>query len=580
MSNTEPTLVGKRYELGEPLGRGGMAEVRKGTDTRLGRIVAVKRLRTDLASDATFQARFRREAQASASLNHPSIVSVYDTGEEMTADGVAQPYIVMEYVAGRTLRDILREGRKILPERALEITSGVLSALDYSHRAGIIHRDIKPGNVMLTPTGDVKVMDFGIARAVSDASSTMTQTAAVVGTAQYLSPEQARGETVDSRSDVYSTGCLLYELLTGRPPFVGDSPVAVAYQHVREPAVPPSQHDTDLTPEVDAIVMKALAKRVEERYQSAASMRNDIERYLAGRPVQAPAVVVPDTTFLPADTAPTAVSRAVPAPVEEDDDRSRTGLIIGLGLLLVALIAAAAFFLPKLMESPPDQVQIPKLIGLTEKQARNQLGALGLVPDASFQRNDTVPEGKVFEQDPNPSEYVDPGATVNFTVSTGVPLVSLPSVVGQPRSDARAALEELGFKVEMKQVESDEPKDQVIETNPAYPNQVPKGSTVVVSYSDGQEKIPDVVGKKQADAEQAIRDAKFTPDVLEDSNTTEPKGTVIRQSPEAGQTAAEGTVVTIVVSSYEPPSETPSDTTSPSPTDTISPSLPPISPSP
>ena len=250
---TEPQRIGGRYEVGELLGRGGMAEVRKGTDVRLGRTVAIKRLRTDLASDATFQARFRREAQSAASLNHPSIVSVYDTGEEMSTDGsnVAQPYIVMEYVAGRTLRDILREGRKILPERALEITSGVLAALDYSHRAGIIHRDIKPGNVMLTPSGDVKVMDFGIARAVSDASSTMTQTAAVVGTAQYLSPEQARGESVDSRSDVYSTGCLLYELLTGRPPFVGDSPVSVAYQHVREQAQPPSSLDEDLTPELD-----------------------------------------------------------------------------------------------------------------------------------------------------------------------------------------------------------------------------------------------------------------------------------------------------------------------------------------
>ena len=220
MNNQQPTMVGGRYELGELLGRGGMAEVRKGTDTRLGRVVAVKRLRTDLASDATFQARFRREAQSAASLNHPAIVAVYDTGEEPATDGsgVSQPYIVMEFVAGQTLRDILRQGRKILPERALEITSGVLSALDYSHRAGIIHRDIKPGNVMLTPSGDVKVMDFGIARAISDASSTMTQTAAVVGTAQYLSPEQARGETVDSRSDVYSAGCLLYELLTGRPP--------------------------------------------------------------------------------------------------------------------------------------------------------------------------------------------------------------------------------------------------------------------------------------------------------------------------------------------------------------------------
>src|SRR3954463_15086905 len=320
MSSEGPTLVGGRYELGELLGRGGMAEVRKGTDTRLGRVVAVKRLRTDLASDATFQARFRREAQSAASLNHPAIVAVYDTGEEPAADGsgVSQPYIVMEFVAGRTLRDILREGRKILPERALEITSGILGALDYSHRAGIIHRDIKPANVMLTPAGDVKVMDFGIARAVSDAQSTMTQTAAVVGTAQYLSPEQARGETVDSRSDVYSAGCLLYELLTGRPPFVGDSPVAVAYQHVREPARPPSDHDTDLPPAVDAIVMKALAKRLEDRYQSAAAMRADIERYLAGRPVQAP---VPIPTPVAPPTPPPTETTTVrpPLPLEPDD---------------------------------------------------------------------------------------------------------------------------------------------------------------------------------------------------------------------------------------------------------------------
>src|SRR6201991_2701367 len=304
MSNHGPTLVGGRYELGELLGRGGMAEVRKGTDTRLGRVVAVKRLRTDLASDATFQARFRREAQSAASLNHPSIVAVYDTGEEPAADGsgISQPYIVMEFVAGRTLRDILREGRKILPERALEITSGVLSALDYSHRAGIIHRDIKPGNVMLTPSGDVKVMDFGIARAISDASSTMTQTAAVVGTAQYLSPEQARGEQVDTRSDLYSTGCLLFELLTGRPPFVGDSPVSVAYQHVREQAPPPSSLDEDLTPELDAIVMKSLAKNVGAPSPSAPAMKADIAPCPAGKPVQAPAVMPVPAAFVPPDT--------------------------------------------------------------------------------------------------------------------------------------------------------------------------------------------------------------------------------------------------------------------------------------
>ncbi len=389
MSNSQPTVVGGRYELGELLGRGGMAEVRKGTDTRLGRVVAVKRLRTDLASDATFQARFRREAQSSASLNHPTIVAVYDTGEEPSTDGtgVAQPYIVMEYVAGRTLRDILREGRKILPERALEITSGVLSALDYSHRAGIIHRDIKPGNVMLTPSGDVKVMDFGIARAISDAQSTMTQTAAVVGTAQYLSPEQARGETVDSRSDVYSAGCLVYELLTGRPPFVGDSPVAVAYQHVREPVTPPSDHDTALPPEVDAIVMKALTKRLEDRYQSAAAMRSDIERYLAGRPVEAAiAAPVPETAataVVPSVAHPVPPTPVSPRPLPDEDDydeppRSRAALWVLLVLLVVGLILAAYFLWPRLFESPPEQVQVPDTIGLREAEARDRIGDAGL----------------------------------------------------------------------------------------------------------------------------------------------------------------------------------------------------------
>ena len=371
MSN-QPTLVGGRYELGELLGRGGMAEVRKGTDTRLGRVVAVKRLRTDLASDATFQARFRREAQSSASLNHPAIVSVYDTGEEMSDDGVAQPYIVMEYVAGRTLRDILREGRKILPERALEITSGVLSALDYSHRAGIIHRDIKPANVMLTPSGDVKVMDFGIARAVSDASSTMTQTAAVVGTAQYLSPEQARGETVDSRSDVYSTGCLLYELLTGRPPFVGESPVAVAYQHVREPAAPPSTHDTELPPEIDAIVMKALAKRVEDRYQSAAAMRTDIERYLAGRPVQAPAVVpVPDGRHhVPAGRHRPGHHRHHRGAPRRRTSRSGPGCGSCSALLLLALVARRGVRRAPAARRPAgDRAGAPNVVGMRQAEA-------------------------------------------------------------------------------------------------------------------------------------------------------------------------------------------------------------------
>ncbi|MDO5734913.1 MAG: Stk1 family PASTA domain-containing Ser/Thr kinase, partial [Propionibacteriaceae bacterium] len=271
------TLLGGRYELDQIIGRGGMAEVWRARDTRLERDVAVKRLRIDLASDPTFQARFRREAQSAAGLNHPNIVAVYDTGEELDPSSqVSVPYIVMELVEGVTLRDVLRDGRKILPERALEFTAGVLDGLDYSHRAGIIHRDIKPANVMLTPDGAIKVMDFGIARAVADTSATMTQTAAVIGTAQYLSPEQARGEKVDHRSDLYSVGCLLYELLVSEPPFKGDSPVSVAYQHVREAPVPPSHLDAEITPGMDAVTLKALAKSADDRYQNAREMRADV----------------------------------------------------------------------------------------------------------------------------------------------------------------------------------------------------------------------------------------------------------------------------------------------------------------
>jgi beta-lactam-binding protein with PASTA domain/predicted Ser/Thr protein kinase len=584
MSNSQPTVVGGRYELGELLGRGGMAEVRKGTDTRLGRVVAVKRLRTDLASDATFQARFRREAQSSASLNHPSIVAVYDTGEEPANDGsgVDQPYIVMEFVAGRTLRDILREGRKILPERALEITSGILSALDYSHRAGIIHRDIKPGNIMLTPSGDVKVMDFGIARAISDASSTMTQTAAVVGTAQYLSPEQARGETVDSRSDVYSTGCLLYELLTGRPPFVGDSPVAVAYQHVREQAAPPSDHDTELPPEIDTIVMKSLAKRLEDRYQSAAEMRADIERYLAGVPVQATVPAPPDHTMVagvavpPTTTIATATAPRPPLPVDTDDEPGRrTGLLWFLGVLALVLIAAGAYFMPRLFESPPEQTQVPRLVGLTYDEALLEIADAGLAKgDVSYAPDDTVRENHVISQDPNTDQFVDPDTQIDLVISNGKPLVAVPSVVGQLRKDAAEQLKAAGLKVVAKEQDSDEDRNEVLQSDPAAGTEVPVGSTVTIFYSDGQEQIPNVVGDPQDVAEQKVRAAGFKPVVRPDASSTEPAGTVVDQFPADGQTADQGAEVILFVSTYVEP--TPTLPTAP-PT-TVPPTVPPTTP--
>lgn len=583
MTQSEPTLIGGRYELGELLGRGGMAEVRKGKDQRLGRTVAVKRLRTDLASDATFQARFRREAQSSASLNHPAIVSTYDTGEEMATDGsgVAQPYIVMECVEGRTLRDILREGRKILPERALEITAGVLSALDYSHRAGIIHRDIKPGNVMLTPSGDVKVMDFGIARAISDASSTMTQTAAVVGTAQYLSPEQARGETVDSRSDVYSTGCLLYELLTGRPPFVGDSPVAVAYQHVREQASPPSDLDDQLDPEIDAIVMKSLAKRVEDRYQSAAAMKADIERYLSGHPIQAPAVVpVAETQYVApppdATTAMAAAAVGAPPPRQDEPRRGRTGWWVLAGILVVALLAGGAYLLNDLLfEKAPERVAVPNLVGLTEDQARLEIGDKGFeVGRVDRETSDTVPADTVIEQTPNRDVFADPGTSIDFVLSLGKPEVEVPYVVGTPRKEARAAMVEQNLKVRFEEQDSDEPRYQVLSTNPPAGTSLAEGTTVVIVYSDGPEKVPDVRGLQQRAAERAIREAGFVPDVRIDAASVEPKGTVVDQIP-VGGTADQNSTITIFVSAYEepvPPTETPTETpTVPTETPTTTP---------
>ena len=570
---TEPHRIGGRYELGELLGRGGMAEVRKGTDVRLGRTVAIKRLRTDLASDATFQARFRREAQSAASLNNTRIVSVYDTGEEPSTDGsnVAQPYIVMEYVAGRTLRDILREGRKILPERALEITSQVLEALDYSHRAGIIHRDIKPGNVMLTPAGDVKVMDFGIARAVSDASSTMTQTAAVVGTAQYLSPEQARGENVDSRSDVYSTGCLLYELLTGRPPFVGDSPVSVAYQHVREQAPPPSSHDEELTPEIDAIVMKSLAKNVGDRYPSAAAMRADIDRYLEGKPVQAPPVpAVVASSFAPTDSPTQVVAAVTEGPAEEPEDRKRRGPLALLIILLVALIAAALIFGPKLFQSSPDQVQVPTITGMTRADAETALHnaglAVGSVTEASSQ---DVASGRVISQDPQAGQDAGNGANVDFVVSNGKPQVSLPDVVGQDKTNAAQQLRASGLRVVLSQRDVDDPKDQVVAMQPPAGTKVADGSKVTLFWSDGPEQVPSVVGKTEDQARQLIEAAGFKVSKVTDSSTKAVKGTVLQQSPPSGQTLDKGSTITIVVSTYTEPTPTPTPTpTPPTPTPT------------
>src|SRR5262245_35726881 len=409
---TQARLLGGRYQVGELLGYGGMAEVHKGRDLRLGRDVAIKMLRTDLARDDTFQLRFRREAQNAASLNHPAIVAVYDTGEEQGATGESLPYIVMEFVNGRTLKEVLAAEGRLMPRRALEITAEIAAALDFSHRHGIIHRDIKPGNVMLTQNGQVKVMDFGIARALASGASTMTQTSAVIGTAQYLSPEQARGESVAARSDVYATGCVLYELLCGQPPFVGDSPVSVAYQHVREDAKAPSLMNRDVSPAIDAIVLKALAKNPLNRYQSAGEMRADLQRAVAGRPVYAePVMPAADRSTATAAHRPTpGGNRALPARVGDSRRRRTSGWAIAalaaLGVLAIAAIIAGLY-----ASQLPSKETVPQLVGLTKDQATQQLSQANLAGEPKATScTDTNERNKVLSQDVSAGSKLDQGS--------------------------------------------------------------------------------------------------------------------------------------------------------------------------
>jgi serine/threonine protein kinase len=568
--------LGDRYELGGLLGRGGMADVRVGRDLRLGRTVAVKQLRGDLSADDTFQARFRREAQSSAALNHPSIVAVYDTGESIDKHGSHVPYIVMEYVEGQTLRDIMRgaeNGRKILPERALSITADILSALDYSHRSGIIHRDIKPANVMLTPSGQVKVMDFGIARAIADTSSAMTQTAAVIGTAQYLSPEQARGETVDARSDIYSTGCLLYELLTGRPPFIGDSPVSVAYQHVREEAKPPSQLNPDVSQAIDNIVAKSLAKRVDDRYESAAAMRKDLERVLAGHPVDAPtsatAVVPGATQVAPAVAAAAAAGagarRATPEPEDEQDGSGKWWAIGALAVVLIAAIVGVLWFTGAFdsdKEPAPTQVAVTDVTGQDVDTATRALTNDGfVVGQQTPQASADVEEGQVIETDPPANTQVEEGSTINLVVSSGPAPVQIPNLTGYTYDRAKETLEGLGLKVDKQLQDSDEPRDQVINTDPFSGSEAEAGSTVTLIVSRGQATVPDLVGQDEQAAQDALDELGLKYEVTEDPNSTEPAGTVVRQSPTSGQRVAIGTTITLTVSRKP---ETPA-TTAPTP---------------
>ncbi len=586
---SSPTTVGGRYELGELLGRGGMAEVRRAVDQRLGRSVAVKQLRTDLAVDPTFQARFRREAQSAAGLNHPTIVAVYDTGEELDPlTGVAIPYIVMELVEGSTLRDVLKDGRKILPERALELTQGVLDALSYSHKAGIVHRDIKPANVMLTEGGAVKVMDFGIARAVADTSATMTQTAAVIGTAQYLSPEQARGETVDARSDLYSAGCLLYELLVGRPPFVGDSPVSVAYQHVREAPTPPSQLDPELGPEIDAVVLKALAKDPDDRYQSAREMKADISRLLSGQQTdaqQATAVVPVGVATVAANAYDDPTRVAGPPPVappggpeeeyeEEEPQKSRVGLAILIGALIVLALGLGGYALYRMLS--PDTVQtvaVPNVVGYTEAQATEQLTGRNLQVEVTKVNGDEESKGTVTEQNPAADAVVQVNSTVTITLNEGPKTGTIPKgLVGQDRKDVEAALDDAKFtNVTSKAAKSEDANTkpgEVLSISPKEGETVPLDTKVTIRYATGKSEVPDFDGLSRSAAIREANNKGFGDPVFVEKQTSNgTPGTVIAQNPQAGANVDRDTTIRLTLAVQPPPPPTtPPPTTEPPPT--------------
>ncbi|HEY5335241.1 MAG TPA: Stk1 family PASTA domain-containing Ser/Thr kinase, partial [Mycobacteriales bacterium] len=497
-------LYGGRYELGDELGFGGMAEVFQARDTRLGRDVAVKVLRADLARDPTFLQRFQREAQAAANLNHANIVGVYDTGEQ---DGV--PYIVMELVAGRTLRDVIAEDGRLLPRRALEIVGEICAALDYSHRQGIVHRDIKPANVMLTPTGDVKVMDFGIARAASASSATMTQTAQILGTAQYLSPEQARGEHVDGRSDIYSTGCVLYELLTGVPPFQGESAVAVAYQHVREDPLPPSQIDPDLPATLDAVVLKALAKNPANRYHSAADFKSDVDRAAAGRKVEAtPVLSERPTTALPPASPTTVLLR----PGDDDRGRRRSTAYVALAIAVLVVFVAVALLVKSLFHDTTSAIPVPNVVGQVQQAAINNLTAAGLAPKVVAQTpegqdGNNQPAGQVYAQSPVDGFTVKKGTEVDLKVSTGVRQVQVPDVVGKQQADATNDLQSAGLTVNTNTKDVAGTAGMVLDVEPKAGTTVPAGTAVTLTVVSGQQQVPNVLNQAYTQAAQTLQAA-------------------------------------------------------------------------
>jgi serine/threonine-protein kinase len=513
-------MLGERYELGAMIGTGGMADVYLAQDVRLNRQVAIKILRSDLARDPSFVTRFNKEALSVAALNHPGIVSVYDSGKEDSPSG-AMPYIVMEYVEGKTLREIVNKGERFALNRAVEITEGILIALQYSHKNGIIHRDIKPGNIMITDNGDVKVMDFGIARALADTGATMTSTWNIIGTAQYLSPEQATGTQADARSDLYSVGCLLYELLAGRPPFTGDTPVAIAYQHVSAPLLPITEIQESLDPALNAFFSIALAKDANERYQSANAMLKDLKKLIKGE----------------------GITTQIPKQMRKEKARNR---IAALSIALVLLVGGVSYFILSPNQSSVTRV-LPNVVGLTEAQARQELAGLTI----TIQRapDPRIPRDRVASQLPLATIRVSDGSAVTLTISDGPGDAIVPTgLLGKPLEEVRAALTAAGLRVSRTiAIDSEQEPGIVLKITPEPGSTVEAGTGVVLEIASGNISVPSLVGLNEIEARTILTQAGFLVKIVEAYDANQVIGSVLAQAPSAGEIKLIGSSVTITI---------------------------------
>lgn len=553
-------VFANRYQLQREIARGGMAEVYLARDDLLDRPVAVKVLSAEYARDPSFVERFRREAQSAAGLNHPDIVAIYDWGQEQ-----GTYFIVMEYVAGHTLRDVLKTEGTLSPERSAGLAAEIAAALDYAHRAGVVHRDIKPGNVLVNSDGSAKVTDFGIARA--DAGEALTQTGSVMGTATYFSPEQAQGLAVDGRSDVYSLGVVLYEMVCGVTPFQGDNPVSVAYQHVRETPPPPSEHRPDIPPDLEAIIMACLSKEPDQRYQSAHDLREDLLRFQRGRPpLAAPlalAAAAAGAGALAAGTtlANPTVSGAIPAVDESGDwNKSRRWWVLAIVLLLLGGGIWLFWSLSSSGSQATPLVEVPDVTEMTEEQAVTALSAEGF--EVEVERDEAfVEKGTVFAQDPPGGEEARDGSVVTITVSEGLGEVEIPPLAGRTAEDGREVLQDLNLTVEEQEEETtDIDPGIVIRTEPASGTIVDRGSTVVmiVSAGPGDVEVPSVDGLSVNAAIEALTAAGFTVQQVPEPSDTVPQDQVIRTDPPGGTPAPEGSTVQLFVSSGRPSGAVPS----------------------